>query len=95
MLQVIIWQSEQFQRNQSNSECVYSFSVTNRNKYGVHGYDNIDSSMQAIFMANGPKIPKGKILESINMIDLYNLFCSILNIECGGTDGADDIDIWS
>lgn len=50
--------------------------------------------MNAIFMAKGPIFPKGKVLESINIIDLYNLFCLILNIECRTTDGTTEFDIW-
>ena len=70
------------------------FSVTNTTKYGVHGYDNLDPSMHAIFMAKGPLFSKGKILKSVNMIDLFNLFCYILNIECHQTDGATKLDMY-
>ncbi|XP_055309055.1 bis(5'-adenosyl)-triphosphatase enpp4-like [Sitodiplosis mosellana] len=66
----------------------YNISITNKTKYGVHGYDNQDPNMHAIFMAKGPLFAKGKILKSVNMIDLYNLFCYILNIQCHQTDGA-------
>lgn len=51
--------------------------------------------MHAMFMAKGPLIAKGKTLKSVNMIDLYNLFCYILNIKCGKTDGSTDLEIWN
>lgn len=50
--------------------------------------------MHAIFMAKGPLFAKGKMLKSVNMIDLYNLFCFILNIECGHTNGTQKLDAY-
>lgn len=70
----------------------WMFSVTNQSKYGVHGYDNLEPNMHAIFMAKGPLFSKGKTLQSINMIDLYNIFCFVLNIECGHNDGSKKLD---
>lgn len=72
-----------------------TISVTNESHYGVHGYDNAEPSMHALFMAKGPLFAKGAKLKSVNMIDLYNLFCHILNIECGPTDGSTELDIWN
>lgn len=51
--------------------------------------------MHAIFMARGPLIAKGKTLKSVNMIDLYNLFCYILNFKCDPTQGSTNLDIWN
>lgn len=51
--------------------------------------------MHALFMAKGPMFAKGAKLESVNMIDLYNLFCHILDIKCGPTDGSTELDIWN
>lgn len=70
-------------------------SVTNETRYGIHGYDNEEPSMHAIFMAKGPLFAKGKTLKSVMMVDLYNLFCYILNIKCGATDGSTELDIWN
>lgn len=50
--------------------------------------------MHAIFMAKGPLFDKGKTLESVNMIDLYNLFCFILDIECGQNNGTQNLDMY-
>lgn len=50
--------------------------------------------MHAIFMAKGPFFAKGKQLKAINMIDLYNIFCFILSIDCGANDGAKTLDMY-
>lgn len=47
-------------------------------------------------MAKGPAIAKGKKLNSVNKIDLYNLFCRILKIQCKGqNDGSTNQSIWN
>lgn len=46
-------------------------------------------------MAKGPLFAKGAKLNAVNMIDLYNLFCYILKIKCGPTDGSTKLDIWN
>lgn len=74
---------------------IVKISVTNGTHYGVHGYDNEEPSMHAMFMAKGPLIAKGKMSKPVNMVDLYNLFCYILNIECGPTHGSTNLIIWN
>lgn len=69
-------------------------TVTNESKYGVHGYDNEEPTMNAIFMAKGSFFAKGKKLKSVNMINLYNLFCLVLDIKCKPNDGSSNIDTW-
>lgn len=51
--------------------------------------------MHAVFMAKGPLFAKGKKLNQVNTVDLYNLFCLILRIECGPNDGSTKLDIWN
>lgn len=52
--------------------------------------------MRALFLAKGPLFSKGKRIRSIQMIDLYNLFCLILNLEnCGENDGSNNHSIWN
>ena len=34
-------------------------------------------------------------MRAIRMIDLYNLFCLTLEIECGANDGSNDPNIWT
>lgn len=60
----------------------------------MHGYDNEEKSMNAIFMAKGPLFAKSKKLKSVNMIDLYNLFCMVLNIKCEPNDGSSNTHTW-
>lgn len=63
-------------------------TVTPTTKYGAHGYDTTEESMHAIFMAKGPHFPVGAQIPSFNTVDLYNLFCSILDIKCTANDGT-------
>lgn len=69
-------------------------SVTPTTKYGVHGYDNEEQSMHAIFMAIGPLFATHQKIPSFNTVDLYNLFCIILQIDCIENQGADRTDVW-
>lgn len=68
--------------------------VTNDTKYGIHGYDNADPSMHALFMAKGPLFAKGKRLKPVNTVDLYNLFCLVLDIKCKKNDGSIRSNTW-
>lgn len=72
----------------------FSISVTPTTKYGVHGYDNAEKLMHAIFMAKGPLFAHGQELEPFNTVDLYNLFCRILRIECKPNEGTDRTHTW-
>lgn len=72
-----------------------SILVTNETKYGLHGYDNAEPSMHAMFIAKGPLFSKGKQLNAVNMVDLYNIFCTILNIKCAPNDGSHNLDNWN
>lgn len=71
-------------------------TVMNTTRYGVHGYDNAESDMHAIFMAKGPIFNKGKTIKPVQTINLYNLFCYILEIECNSkTNGSNSLEIWN
>lgn len=70
-------------------------SVTNDTKYGIHGYDNAEPSMHATFMAKGPLFARGKQLKPVNAVDLYNLFCLILDIKGSKNDGSTKNDTWN
>lgn len=48
--------------------------------------------MHPIFLAKGPLFAKGKTIAPVNMIDLYNLFCFILNIKCGQNHGTKQLE---
>lgn len=70
-------------------------TVTNTTKYGIHGYDNAESDMHAIFMAKGPIFNKGKTIKPVQMINLYSLFCNILEIKCKKTNGSNRLEMWN
>lgn len=67
-------------------------------RFGAHGYDNKAPSMQAVFMANGPRFKEGVTVDSIQNVDLYHLFAKLLNIEVFAinldVDGINQKDIW-
>ena len=76
-----------------------SSTDTRESRFGCHGYDNRASSMQAVFMANGPRFQKGIEIPFMQNIDLYHLFARLLNIEDLaadlGIDGSDRPEIWN
>lgn len=75
-----------------------SFVVVPGTKYGSHGYDNSAPSMQAVFVANGPRFRNGIEISFLQNIDLYHLFAKLLHIDTLSSnldiDGIDRPDIW-
>lgn len=57
---------------------------------GIHGYDNEDPLMRAIFVARGPAFPHepGSRLEPFQNIEVYNVICDSLKIEPHGNNGT-------
>lgn len=66
----------------------YNLTLSADRQYGIHGYDNVEPSMRAIFFANGPLIRENNPIGGIRNIDLYHLFCSILDIKPNGNNGT-------
>ncbi|XP_066249961.1 bis(5'-adenosyl)-triphosphatase enpp4-like [Euwallacea similis] len=58
----------------------YNFTLTNSSEFGVHGYDYVVSDMHPYFMAIGPKLKKHTKISPFNTIDLFNIFCAILEL---------------
>lgn len=56
------------------------FPVTNDSVYGVHGYDNDDELMHALFMAKGVDFKSSSKIEVFESVELLELFAKILNI---------------
>lgn len=54
----------------------------------MHGYDNAYTTMHAIFIANGPIFKTNHSVKPFDSIDLYNLFCIILNLEAAPNNGS-------
>lgn len=47
----------------------------------MHGYDNEEPSMRALFMASGPAFKKNYTALPFDNIDLYPLISKILNLK--------------
>lgn len=50
--------------------------------------------MHAIFMAKGPLFATRQRLPAFNTVDLFNLFCMILQIDCIENEGTNRTDAW-
>lgn len=58
-----------------------SQNVTKINdEYGLHGYDNDEESMRAVFMGKGPAFKSRFQGKPVDNIDLYYLFCKVLKL---------------
>ena len=55
---------------------------------GNHGYNNSLSSMRGIFVAHGPHFQKGLDIQDMNIINLYELMCHILQITPHPNNGS-------
>ncbi|MBN9787430.1 alkaline phosphatase family protein [Pseudonocardia sp. TMWB2A] len=55
---------------------------------GDHGYDNFSPEMQAIFIANGPEILKGKTLPVFDNVDVYPLIAYLIGMQPLPYDGV-------
>ncbi|XP_035918340.1 bis(5'-adenosyl)-triphosphatase enpp4-like [Anopheles stephensi] len=58
----------------------YRIEVTPDTPYGMHGYDNAQTTMNSIFFAYGPAIREQLTVEPFDTVDLYYMFCEILNL---------------
>jgi predicted AlkP superfamily pyrophosphatase or phosphodiesterase len=54
---------------------------------GVHGYDNTNSDMHAIFYADGPAFKDNFKHSSFENVDIYLLIAQLLELEPAATDG--------
>jgi predicted AlkP superfamily pyrophosphatase or phosphodiesterase len=57
---------------------------------GDHGYDNALPSMQALFAAAGPAFARGRVVDRVRAVDLYDLMASILGVVPAPNDGSLD-----
>lgn len=63
-------------------------TVTPSQKYGIHGYDNDNPLMRAIFFANGPKFRKKFLHPPFDNLDLFNLICLVLDMKPTPNNGT-------
>lgn len=55
---------------------------------GMHGYDNADSDMRAIFLASGPGLKKNFVSPPFYNVELYQLMCNILGVNPNPHNGT-------
>jgi predicted AlkP superfamily pyrophosphatase or phosphodiesterase len=53
----------------------------------THGYDPSDRAMGALFVAAGPPVRSGVVVEPFENVEVYNLLCAALRIVPAGNDG--------
>ena len=57
---------------------------------GMHGYDNADPTMAALFIANGPAFRQGVRLAPFDNVDVAPLLRDLIGLPPGqGLDGSD------
>lgn len=56
--------------------------------FGLHGYDNSLSEMQASFLAVGPRFLKNISVDEVMNVDIYALLAKLLNVEAASNDGS-------
>ncbi|KJV30910.1 ectonucleotide pyrophosphatase/phosphodiesterase [Luteibacter yeojuensis] len=54
---------------------------------GEHGYDNLDPSMRALFVAHGPAFARGALLPPFQNVDVYPLLAHLLGLAPLPNDG--------
>ena len=54
---------------------------------GNHGYDNLDPSMNATFIAAGPTFPEGEAAAPFENVNVYGMIACALGITPAKTDG--------
>lgn len=55
--------------------------------FGTHGYDNQALSMQGLFIAAGPSLKRGLVIDRYRSVDVYELLCRLVGIEPRPNDG--------
>ncbi len=55
---------------------------------GGHGYDNLTSDMQAIFIAAGPSFKSGVVLAPFDNVDVYPLVMTLIGLKPLPSDGG-------
>jgi predicted AlkP superfamily pyrophosphatase or phosphodiesterase len=53
----------------------------------THGFDPANTIMHAIFVAAGPELRRGLVVEPFENVDLYNFICAVLKITPAPNDG--------
>ncbi len=59
----------------------------NENK-GNHGWNSLNSEMQAVFLAQGPSFKKNVLVPPFYNIELYNLMCAMIDVTPAPNNGT-------
>ncbi len=85
--------------NERTSELVVvadmPYSLTNHDFFedrgvltGTHGYDPAYDEMKGIFVAHGPGIAEGEVIDMVEIVDIYGLMTHLLDLEPAEYDGS-------
>ncbi len=55
---------------------------------GEHGFDPLEPSMRAVFVANGPSFRQGATIPAFDNVDVYPLLAHLLDVEPADNDGT-------
>jgi predicted AlkP superfamily pyrophosphatase or phosphodiesterase len=55
---------------------------------GAHGFAPRDPEMGALFVAAGPRVVSGIVLDPFENVDVYNFLCAVLNLTPAKNDGG-------
>ncbi|XP_076239132.1 ectonucleotide pyrophosphatase/phosphodiesterase family member 5 isoform X2 [Calliopsis andreniformis] len=66
----------------------FNITVNSDSEFGLHGYDNAAIEMHPFFFAKGPAFMPQCKMEPFNNLDLFPLFCKILDIQCPTVNGT-------
>ena len=58
---------------------------------GNHGYDNLDPTMNATFIAAGPIFPEGETVAAFENVNVYGMIACALGIVPAQTDGDAEV----
>jgi predicted AlkP superfamily pyrophosphatase or phosphodiesterase len=84
----IILVSEPHHYIRHSNRAAFNQSTPQGKKFGVHGFDPaVVKDMYGLFMAQGPRIKKGKKIGLVRNIDVYPLAARILNLPLPKIDG--------
>lgn len=62
-------------------ESIINVSAKEKFRAGMHGHDNEDPSMRALFIASGPIFKKNFTAQPFENVDLYPLINQILDLK--------------
>lgn len=66
----------------------FNIIVNDDSEFGLHGYDNEAIEMHPFFFAQGPAFKSYCKLEPFSNLDLYPLFCKVLDLHCPTGNGT-------